>query len=43
MPVFIITEMKWSWEHAKMMGLEVNEVVDKETGEVIDYMVILSM
>ena len=20
LPVFIITEMKWSWEHAKMMG-----------------------
>ena len=37
MPVFIITEMKWSWEHAKMMGLEINEVVDKETGEVVDY------
>ena len=28
LPVFIITEMKWSWEHAKMMGLEINEVVD---------------
>jgi len=27
MPVFIITEMKWSWEHAQMMGLEVEEVV----------------
>ena len=26
MPVFIITEMKWSWDHAKMMGLEVDEV-----------------
>ena len=37
LPVFIITEMKWSWEHAKMMGLEINEVVDKETGEVVDY------
>ena len=23
LPVFIITEMKWSWEHAKMMGLEI--------------------
>ena len=23
LPVFIITEMKWSWEHAKEMGLEV--------------------
>ena len=21
LPVFIITEMKWSWEHAKQMGL----------------------
>ena len=37
LPVFIITEMKWSWDHAKMMGMEVNEVVDKETGEVVDY------
>jgi len=37
LPVFIITEMKWSWEHAKQMGLEINEVVDEETGEVIDY------
>ncbi len=37
LPVFIITEMKWNWEHAMQMGLEVNEVVDKETGEIIDY------
>ena len=37
LPVFIITEMKWSWEHAKMMGLKVNEVVDKDTGEIVDY------
>ena len=37
LPVFIITEMKWSWEHAKQMGLEINEVVDEETGEVTDY------
>jgi hypothetical protein len=37
LPVFIITEMKWSWEHAKMMGLQVEDVVDVETGEVIDY------
>ena len=21
LPVFIITEMKWNWEHARMMGL----------------------
>ena len=37
MPVFIITEMKWSWDHAKMMGLEVNETINKETGEVENY------
>ncbi len=37
LPVFIITEMKWSWDHAKMMGMEVNEVVDKETGEILNY------
>ena len=37
LPVFIITEMKWSWEHAKQMGLQINEVVDEETGEIVDY------
>jgi hypothetical protein len=37
LPVFIITEMKWNWEHAIQMGLEVNEVIDEETGEVVDY------
>lgn len=37
LPVFIITEMKWSWPHAQTMGLEVNEVVDQETGEITDY------
>ena len=37
LPVFIITEMKWSWEHAREMGLEFQEVVDKETGEITDY------
>ncbi len=36
LPVFIITEMKWSWEHAITMGLQVNEVKNNE-GEVIDY------
>ena len=39
LPVFIITEMKWSWEHAKMMGLKVDEVVDEDTGEIVDYKV----
>ena len=37
LPVFIITEMKWNWEHAIQMGLKVNEVVDEETGEILDY------
>ena len=37
LPVFIITEMNWSWEHVTQMGLEVNEVVDEETGEILDY------
>ncbi len=33
LPVFIITEQKWSFEHAKIMGFECEEVVDEETGE----------
>lgn len=37
LPVFIITEMKWSWEHARSMGLQFDEVADKTTGEVVDY------
>ena len=37
LPVFIITEMKWSWPHAKTMGLEFTEVVDESTGEITDY------
>lgn len=37
LPVFIITEMKWNWSHAMEMGFEVNEVVDEETGEIVDY------
>tara|TARA_R110000751_G_scaffold1379_4_gene5184 strand:+ start:11086 stop:12162 length:1077 start_codon:yes stop_codon:yes gene_type:complete len=37
LPVFIITEMKWNWEHAVQMGLEIDEVIDKETGEIVDY------
>jgi hypothetical protein len=37
LPVFIITEMKWSWEHAKQMGFQTEDVVDTETGEITDY------
>jgi len=36
LPVFIITEMKWSWDHAKMMGLQFEEVAN-EDGEIVDY------
>ena len=37
LPVFIITEMKWSWEHAKQMGFMVEDVVDEDTGEITNY------
>lgn len=37
MPVFIVTEMKWNWEHVRQMGFDIEEVVDETTGEVIDY------
>jgi hypothetical protein len=37
LPVFIITEMKWSWEHAVQMGLDVTPVINEKTGEVVDY------
>lgn len=36
LPVFIITEMKWDFSHAKTMGLQLEEVIDDETGQV-DY------
>jgi hypothetical protein len=29
--------MKWSWEHAREMGLQFNEVVDDKSGEILDY------
>ncbi len=34
LPVFIITELKFSWEHLRLMGLEYNEEIDTETGEI---------
>jgi hypothetical protein len=37
LPVFIITEMKWNWEHAVQMGLEIKTIVDETTGEVLNY------
>ena len=35
LPVFIITEQKWNFNHPKIMGLDCSEVVDEETGEII--------
>lgn len=32
LPVLIITEQKWTFEHAKLMGFDCEKVVDKETG-----------
>jgi len=37
LPVLIITEMKWYWQHAKEMGLQFEEVVNEATGEITDY------
>ena len=37
LPVFIITEMKWDWNHAREMGFQFEEVADEKTGEIIDY------
>tara|TARA_B110000902_G_scaffold206260_1_gene234994 strand:- start:862 stop:1938 length:1077 start_codon:yes stop_codon:yes gene_type:complete len=37
LPIFIITEMKWNWEHAKQMGLQFKEVIDEKTGEVVNF------
>jgi hypothetical protein len=34
LPVFIISEMKWSWDHAIQMNLEVEKFVDENSGEV---------
>jgi hypothetical protein len=37
LPVFIITEMKWSWEHARQMGFQIEDVINESTGEIVDY------
>lgn len=36
LPILIITEMKWSWEHARQMGFQFEEVADAD-GVVSDY------
>ena len=38
LPVFIITEMKWSWDHAKMMGMDVKEVINERFNFKIKYL-----
>lgn len=38
MPVLIITEMKWNWEYAKKMGLQVEEIRNPDNPEeILDY------
>lgn len=36
LPIFIITEQKWDWNHAILMGLDVEQTVDESTGEVMN-------
>lgn len=36
LPVFIITEMKWNWDFARKLGLQVEEEKDKE-GNILGY------
>jgi hypothetical protein len=37
LPVFIITEMKWDFDHAIKMGFKCEAIADEETGELINY------
>jgi len=37
LPVIIITEMKHDWNHWRTMGFQMEDIVDEETGEIIDY------
>jgi hypothetical protein len=37
LPVLIVTEMKWNWEHAIQMGMHVDEIWDETTGELSNY------
>jgi hypothetical protein len=36
LPVLIITEMKHDWEHWKKMGFQIDDIIDEETGEIVD-------
>jgi hypothetical protein len=37
LPVFIITEMKWDFSHAKNMGFEIEETKSMDGGDIIKY------
>ena len=37
LPVIIDTENAWNWEHAREMGVQFEDVLDENTGEVINY------
>ena len=37
LPVYIITEMKHDWDFPRKLGFQMEEEVDEETGEVINY------
>ena len=37
LPIFIITEMKWDFEHAAQMGFELNRIIDPEDPTNINY------
>jgi hypothetical protein len=37
LPIIFETEGNWNWEHARNIGVEYQEVVDEETGEIKNY------
>lgn len=37
LPVIVDTENAWNWTHAREMGFEFDEIVDNETGEIVNY------
>lgn len=37
LPVIYETENNWSWEHARNIGVQFEEIVDEETGEILNY------
>jgi hypothetical protein len=37
LPVIYETEGNWNWEHAKNVSIKYEEVVDEETGEILNY------